>query len=89
MEYYPNYVQNLAIITYDRNCKVQLNRAQSFNLQPKLFFNIYHLSSWFRLIRLDLTNKENMLFFVCREVFKSKLVKMETSHTVILPPPPK
>ena len=27
-----------------------------------------------------------MLFFVCSEAAESKLVKLETSHTVILPP---
>ena len=38
------------------------------------------------LSRLDLTKEENMLFFVCSEAAESKLVKLETSHTVILPP---
>ena len=38
------------------------------------------------LTRLDLTNKENLLFFVCSEATESKLVKLETSHTVILAP---
>ena len=35
--------------------------------------------------RLDLTKEENILFFVCSEAAESKLVKLETSHTVILP----
>ena len=35
------------------------------------------------LTRLDLTKKENML--KC-EAVESKLVKLETSHTVTLPP---
>ena len=37
-------------------------------------------------IRLDLTKKENMLFFVCSEVVESTLVKLESSRTVIPPP---
>ena len=36
--------------------------------------------------RLDLTNNENMLFYVCRKSVESKFVKLETSHTGILPP---
>ena len=31
--------------------------------------------------------KENMLLFVCSEAVESKPVKLETSHTVMLPPP--
>ena len=38
------------------------------------------------LLRLDLTKEENMLFFVCSEAVESKLVKLETSRTVILSP---
>ena len=38
------------------------------------------------LTRLDLTKEENMLFFVCSEEAESKLVKLEASHSVILPP---
>ena len=38
------------------------------------------------LTRLDLTKNENMLLFVCCEAIESKLVKLETSHTVILFP---
>ena len=39
------------------------------------------------LTRLDLTNKEILLFLVCSEAPESKLVKLETSCcTVILPP---
>ena len=38
------------------------------------------------LLRLDLTKEENMLFFVCSEAVESKLVKLETSRTVIFPP---
>ena len=38
------------------------------------------------LTRLDLTNKENILFFVCSEAAESKLVILGTSRTVILPP---
>ena len=30
------------------------------------------------LARLDLTNKENILLFVCNEAVESKLVKIET-----------
>ena len=37
------------------------------------------------LTGLDLTKKENMLLFVCSDAVESKLVKLETSHTVILP----
>ena len=37
------------------------------------------------LTRLDLTKEENM-FFVCNEATESKLVKLETSRAVILPP---
>ena len=33
------------------------------------------------LTSLDLTNKENALFFVCSEAAESKLVKLETSCT--------
>ena len=32
-----------------------------------------------------MTKEENILFFVCSEAAESKLVKLETSHTVILP----
>ena len=39
----------------------------------------------FSLKRLDLTKEENMLFFACSEATESKLVKLETSRTVILP----
>ena len=35
------------------------------------------------LTRLDLTYKENVLFFVCIEVAESKFLNLETSHTVI------
>ena len=35
--------------------------------------------------RLDLAIEENMLFFVCCGAAESKLVKLETSHTIILP----
>ena len=38
------------------------------------------------LTRLDLTKQENMLLFVCSEAVESKLVKLETMHTVTLPP---
>ena len=38
------------------------------------------------LTRLDLTKKGNMLFFVHSERAESKLVKLETSRTVTLPP---
>ena len=38
------------------------------------------------LTRLKLTHKENMFLFVCSETVVSKLVKLETSCTVILPP---
>ena len=38
------------------------------------------------LTRLDLTNKVNMLLYVCSEAVESELVKLETSRTVILPP---
>ena len=38
------------------------------------------------LTRLDLTKQENKLLFVCTEAVESKLVKLETSCTVILPP---
>ena len=38
------------------------------------------------LTRLDLTKKENMLLLECSEAVESKLVKLETNHTVILPP---
>ena len=37
------------------------------------------------LTRLDLTYVENVLLFVCSEVVEYKLLKLETSHTVILP----
>ena len=37
------------------------------------------------LTRLDFTSKESMLLFVCSEAVDSKLVKLETSRTVILP----
>ena len=37
------------------------------------------------LTRLDMVNEEKM-FFVCSEAVESKLVKLETSRTVILPP---
>ena len=37
-----------------------------------------------RFKRLDLTKQENMLFFVCNEAAESKLVKLETSCSVIL-----
>ena len=36
--------------------------------------------------RLDLTKKENMLLFVSSEAVVSKILKLETSRTVILPP---
>ena len=38
------------------------------------------------LTRQDLTQKENMLLFLCSEAVESKLVKLETSRTVIFPP---
>ena len=38
------------------------------------------------LTRLDLTNKDNMFFFVGSEAVESKLVKLETRHSKILPP---
>ena len=38
------------------------------------------------MARLDLTSKENMLLFECGEADESKLVKLETRRTVILPP---
>ena len=38
------------------------------------------------LTRLDLTKKGKVLFSTCSEAVESKLVKLETSHTVILPP---
>ena len=41
------------------------------------------------LTRLNLTKEENnMLLFVSSEAVESKLVKLETCQTVILPPPP-
>ena len=40
------------------------------------------------LTRLNLTKEENnMLLFVSSEAVESKLVKLETCQTVILPPP--
>ena len=47
------------------------------------------ITAWlvFSLARLELTKKENMLFFVCSESAESILVKLETSCTVILLPP--
>ena len=38
------------------------------------------------LTRLDLPKYENMLLFGYSEAVESNLVKLETSHTVILPP---
>ena len=38
------------------------------------------------LARLDLTKKEKYFLFVCSEAVESKLVKLETSGTVILSP---
>ena len=39
------------------------------------------------LTRLNMTNKDYMLFlYLCSEAVEYKLVKLETSHTVILPP---
>ena len=38
------------------------------------------------LSRLDLTNNENTLIFVCSKADESKLLKLETNRTVILPP---
>ena len=35
--------------------------------------------------RLDLTEKGKLLFFICSEAVESKLVKLETSRTVIFP----
>ena len=37
------------------------------------------------LARLDLTIKENVRLIVCSEAVESKLDKLETSQTVILP----
>ena len=39
-----------------------------------------------RLTRLALTKKENMMLFVSSEAVESKLIKLETSCIVILPP---
>ena len=36
-----------------------------------------------RLKRLELTNKENLLFFVCSEAVKSKLVKLVLLHPTV------
>ena len=38
------------------------------------------------LTSLDLTQEENMLLFVCSEADESNLVKLETSHGMILTP---
>ena len=45
------------------------------------------LQMFYSLTRLDLTNNENMLFFVCSEAPNLKLVKLETCcrYSVILP----
>ena len=45
--------------------------------------NVWLVSS---LKRQDMIKKENMFLFVCSEAVESKLVKLETSFTVILPP---
>ena len=39
------------------------------------------------LTRFDLTKEENMMVFVCSEAVEPKLVQLETSCSVILPPP--
>ena len=56
--------------------------------QTTLHFRAKEGSLWLvsSLIRLDLTNKETMLLFVCSEAVESKLVTLETSRAVILPP---
>ena len=38
------------------------------------------------LTRFDLTKEENMMVFVCSEAVEPKLVQLETSCSVILPP---
>ena len=38
------------------------------------------------LTRYDLTKEENMMVFVCSEAVEPKLVQLETSCSVILPP---
>ena len=38
-----------------------------------------------QLNKVVFDQKEHMLLFVCSEAVESKLVKLETSHTVILP----
>ena len=43
-----------------------------------------HLVS--RLTTFDLTKTEIMCLFVCSEAGEAKLVKLENSHTVIIPP---
>ena len=46
--------------------------------------------SLFRLVssltRQELTKKEQCLLFVCSKAVDSRLAKLETSHTAILPP---
>ena len=37
------------------------------------------------LTKQDLAKQENVLLLLCSEAAKSRLVKVETSHTVILP----
>lgn len=37
------------------------------------------------LTKQDLAKQENVLLLLCSEAAKSRLVKLETSHTVILP----
>ena len=38
------------------------------------------------LTSVKLTNEGNIILFVCSEAVKCNLVKLETSHTVMLPP---
>ena len=66
---------------YDLGCEVAVVKKQR-TLTLGEWITVQLDSS---LARLDLTKEENMFVLLCSEAGESKLVKLETRRTVILP----
>ena len=80
------------------HCPLVANRKMRWSIQTD-YANLLKIKSennylWGRIFvwlvssftRLEVTNEGKTLLFVCGEAVESKLVKLETSCTVIVPP---